>query len=207
MIISVVSQKGGVGKSALARTIAVEFTRAGWCVLLADTDPGQATAARWVENRRRQAEIKPDISVKTFHSTHQALVASPEFDLLVIDGAPHATQGTLEAARHSDVVIIPTGSSVDDLEPGVLLANELAKTLKSDNIVFALCRTTSASQEKDARETLKGQGLDTLEGFIPMKTGYITALDSGRCLTETSYSALNQHAMQVINSLAARVTE
>lgn len=207
MIISVVSQKGGVGKSALARTIAVEFTRAGWRVLLADTDPSQATAARWVENRRRQAEIKPDVGVKMFHSTHQALQSAAEFDLLVIDGAPHATQGTLEAARHSDVVLIPPGSSVDDLEPGVLLANELAKTLKSDNIVFALCRTTSASQEKDARETLNGQGLGTLEGFIPMKTGYITALDSGRCLTETPYPALNQHAMQVINSLAARVTE
>nr|WP_307983502.1 ParA family protein [Yersinia pestis] len=47
MIISVVSQKGGVGKSSLARTLAVEFTRAGWRVLLADTDYGQATSNRW----------------------------------------------------------------------------------------------------------------------------------------------------------------
>jgi len=30
MVISLISQKGGVGKSALARLLAVEFMRAGW---------------------------------------------------------------------------------------------------------------------------------------------------------------------------------
>jgi chromosome partitioning protein len=32
MILSLISQKGGVGKSAIARLLAVEFTKAGWSV-------------------------------------------------------------------------------------------------------------------------------------------------------------------------------
>jgi Mrp family chromosome partitioning ATPase len=38
MIISLVSQKGGVGKTALARLLAVEFARSGWDVKLVDLD-------------------------------------------------------------------------------------------------------------------------------------------------------------------------
>ena len=39
MIISLISQKGGVGKSALARLLAVEVTRVGWTVKIADGNP------------------------------------------------------------------------------------------------------------------------------------------------------------------------
>jgi cellulose biosynthesis protein BcsQ len=45
-IISLVSQKGGVGKSAVARLLAVEFARAGWSVKIADLDTMQGTATR-----------------------------------------------------------------------------------------------------------------------------------------------------------------
>lgn len=204
MIISVVSQKGGVGKSSLARTLAVEFTRAGWRVLLADTDYGQATSNRWNENRRQQAELKPEVNGQTFPSTHQALLEATNYDLVVIDGAPHATHGTQEAAAHSDLVIIPTGSSLDDLEPGILLGNELAK-YENSKIAFVLIRTTSTKQEREARETLEGYGFDVLPGEIPMKTGYITALDSGRALTETEYPTLNKHAMDIVNHIDLKV--
>jgi len=42
MILSLISQKGGVGKSALARLLAVEFAKAGWSVKIADLDAAQA---------------------------------------------------------------------------------------------------------------------------------------------------------------------
>jgi chromosome partitioning protein len=43
-IIAFISQKGGVGKSTLARALAVEATREGLKTLLADLDPGQQTS-------------------------------------------------------------------------------------------------------------------------------------------------------------------
>ena len=62
MIISLISQKGGVGKSAVARLLGVEFTKAGWNVKIADLDPVQGTTTRW-KSRRDQAGIQPEIAV------------------------------------------------------------------------------------------------------------------------------------------------
>lgn len=207
MIISFLSQKGGVGKSSLARTCAVEFTRAGWRTLLADIDSSQITSNRWAEQRRNIANIEPQIITEVFSTTHQALAKASDFDLMVIDGAPHATRGTQEAAEYSDLVVLPTGSSLDDLEPSVLLANELAKSLNSEKIVFALYKTTSEAQERESRATIEGYGYTVLEGAVPMKTGYIAAFDAGFCATETKYERLNEQALVLINNIATRITE
>ena len=43
-IIAFVSQKGGVGKSTLARAVAVEAQKQRLKILLADCDPQQATS-------------------------------------------------------------------------------------------------------------------------------------------------------------------
>ena len=205
MIISVVAQKGGVGKSSIARTLAVEFTRAGWSVLLADIDNSQATANRWSEKRRNVAGIEPQIATAIYSTASLAIKASANYQLTVIDGAPHATIGTADAAAASDLVIIPTGSSMDDLEPAVLLASELSISLNSENIVFALYKTTSAAQARESRETLEGYGFTVLPGEIGVKTGYIEAFDKGFCATETKYQHLNERAGVLVQSVADRL--
>jgi cellulose biosynthesis protein BcsQ len=55
-IIALISQKGGVGKSALARLLAVEFLRAGWAVKIADLDTMQGTSTKW-ESPTRPRQI------------------------------------------------------------------------------------------------------------------------------------------------------
>jgi chromosome partitioning protein len=205
MIISVVSQKGGVGKSSVSRTLAVEFTRSGWGVLLADIDSSQITSNRWAEKRRNAAGIVPQIQTAVFPMAALAIEASQEYDLTIIDGAPHATQGTADAARASDLVVIPTGSSMDDLEPAVLLASELAKTLNRDSIVFALYKTTSDAQERESRETLESYGFAVLSGSVPVKTGYIDAFDRGFAATETKYPRLNESAAAMVTAVADKL--
>lgn len=205
MLISVVSQKGGVGKSSISRTLAVEFTRAGWDVLLADIDDSQATASRWAEKRRNAAGIVPQIQTAVYPMAALAIEASREHQLTVIDGAPHATRGTADAAAASDLVIIPTGSSMDDLEPAVMLASELATSLNSDKIVFALYKTTSEAQERESRETLEGYGFAVLPGSIPVKTGYIDAFDRGFAATETKYQNLNEAAGAIVTAVANKL--
>jgi chromosome partitioning protein len=205
MIISVVAQKGGVGKSSIARTLAVEFTRAGWSVLLADIDNSQATANRWSEKRRNVAGIEPQIATAIYSTASLAIKASANYQLTVIDGAPHATIGTADAAAASDLVIIPTGSSMDDLEPAVLLASELSSSLNSENIVFALYKTTSTAQARESRETLESYGFAVLPGEIGVKTGYIEAFDKGFCATETKYQHLNEKAGALVQSVADRL--
>jgi chromosome partitioning protein len=207
VIISVVSQKGGVGKSSISRTLAVEFTRSGWSTLLADIDASQITSNRWAEKRRKESGIQPQIKTEVFGMAALAIEKSGDYDLMIIDGAPHSTAGTLDAAKASDLVIIPTGSSMDDLEPAILLANDLAKSLNSENIVFVLYKTTSAPQERESRESLEQYGFTVLPGSIPVKTGYIEAFDNGFCATETKYKHLNEQAKNMVQFVGNKLKE
>ena len=63
MIVSLISQKGGVGKSALSRLIAVEYARAGLSVKVADLDTGQGSTTKW-KSRRDQQGVRPEIPVE-----------------------------------------------------------------------------------------------------------------------------------------------
>lgn len=207
MIISLLSQKGGVGKSSLARTIAVEYTRSGWKTLLADIDSSQTTSNRWSEARRAKAGIKPQVETKVFPTANLAIQEAENYDLVVIDGAPHSTVATKDAAEASDLVIIPTGSSMDDLEPGILLASELAESLNSEKIVFALYKTTSAAQERESRETIVEYGFKVLPGSVRVMTGYINAFDAGFAATETQYEDLNKEAGMIIKAIVKTLQE
>ena len=57
--ISLVSQKGGSGKTTLALHLAVEGSRRGFHTLLMDLDP-QASSARWAD---RRGDLQPDVTV------------------------------------------------------------------------------------------------------------------------------------------------
>ena len=127
MIISLISQKGGVGKSAVARLLAVEFTKAGWNVKIADLDPAQGTSAKW-KARRDRAGIQPEIAVEKFRTLDRALKEAERFDLVILDGPAHAEQGGRTMARASDLVLMPTCYGLDDMEAQVEAAYELEQS-------------------------------------------------------------------------------
>ena len=113
MIISLISQKGGVGKSALSRLIAVEFAKAGWSVKIADLDTGQGSTTKW-KSRRDQKGYKPEIPVEKYGTVSRAIRDAESFDLMVLDGPAFAERGGETMARSSELVIIPTGYSLDE---------------------------------------------------------------------------------------------
>ena len=88
-----------------------------------------------------------------------------------------------------------------------MLARELAETLNSEKIVFALYKTTSNAQERESRETLDGVGFEVLPGAVPVKTGYIDAFDRGFCATETKYDNLNLVAGQLVKAISEKLKE
>jgi chromosome partitioning protein len=100
IVIGICSQKGGVGKSTLARLIAREYARAKWAVKIADLDISQGTSFNW-QARRLQYGIEPVVAVERFGTVDQALKVAPHVDLLILDGPPHSTVGTLRIAQAS----------------------------------------------------------------------------------------------------------
>jgi chromosome partitioning protein len=80
-ILGIVSQKGGVGKSTLARLFAVELAKAGFLVKIADLDTQQTTSTDWSSDRYENS-VKPDIQVQPFGNLKTAINEAKNFDIL-----------------------------------------------------------------------------------------------------------------------------
>ena len=70
-VIAFVSQKGGVGKSTLARALAAVCSHAGLDVILADLDPRQQTLVHW-QKARTEYRVSPRVSVEPFNDAAEA---------------------------------------------------------------------------------------------------------------------------------------
>ena len=208
LIIACVSQKGGVGKSTLSRMLAREYAANGWSVKIADMDSKQLTTTRW-NARRNENGFSPEVEVQNHKTVAQALRTAESYDLLVFDGKPSSSAETLEIARHADIILIPTGYSLDDLEPTITLANDLVKgkiDRKKIHIVFS--RTgDSQAEAQEAREYVQAARYAAISGELPERTVYRRASDLGKAATETTHSSTNQYADQVVQSIVKRITD
>jgi chromosome partitioning protein len=205
-VIACLSQKGGVGKSTLARLLARTFAIAGWSVKICDFNTRQLTSVDWVAVRMQQG-MEPEIAAEPMNSVKK-LKGQP-FDLLVIDGAPDSDINSLEAARIADLVVIPTGLTADDLRPQVRFANELvSKGVPLTKLIFVLNKTTESDlATREAAGFLKNQGFLVADTDLAAKTGYQMAQNSGAAVSETKYSTLNERADTLAAEIVDRLNE
>jgi chromosome partitioning protein len=113
MIIAVLNQKGGVGKTTLALHIAAELASMGRKVLLVDADP-QGSALQW-SSARQAAPMFPVVGMAkpTLHKDLPALAS--DYDHVVIDGPPRVNDLAKSAIMASDLVVIPVQPSPYDV--------------------------------------------------------------------------------------------
>lgn len=202
VVVGIVSQKGGVGKSTIARLLAREYANAGWQVKIADLDIAQGTSFNW-QARRLRNDVKPVVPVERFGTVEQALRVADHYDLLILDGPPHSTAGTLRIAQASDLVLLPSGLALDDLEPSVLLAQELTqKGIPAGKLAFAFCRIGDSDAElTEAREYVNQAGFRALQEAMPERVAFRRAFDQGRSATETPFTSLNDRADAIAQSI------
>ena len=98
---------------------------------------------------------------------------------------------------------------MDDLQPSVVLANNLLKKrITADKVAFALCIVSDSMREiKSAREYLGQTPYNILDGEIPFRAAFKTAMDQGKAITETQFATLRKKAdamaQNIINAVAA----
>lgn len=203
--IAFISQKGGVGKSVLARGTAKEASSNGLNALLADLDVGQLTSLKW-SKKRAAAGIKPSIQAQQFPTAKAALAQASNHDLLIIDGPAKASEATLEIAKEANVVIHPTGGSEDDLEPAVLLFHDLVREgIPKEKLCFALVKIASPAEEAEAREYIAAAGYTVLKGCLPERLSYRLAHNAGLSITETAYPSMNQKADELLQNIIDKI--
>ena len=206
-LIAFVSQKGGVGKSTLSRALAREAANSGLRAKVADLDTQQGTSVEW-HRRRLDGDVQPEVSVEAFRTAEQALAKAGQYDLLIVDAPARASEGTRKIAEQATLVVQPTGPSLDDLRPAVLLFHELERAgISKARLTFALNHILTDAEETAARQYLSQAGFEVLDGYIPSKTSYREAQNMGRSITETRYPALNSKADALIQSLINKVPD
>jgi len=204
-VIAFVSQKGGVGKSTLARALAAVCAQAGLEVVLADLDPRQQTLVHW-QQARRAHHISPRLSVEAFNDAAEAAERAEPCDVLILDTPGGVSNETLSVARMAHLIVQPTGPTLDDLHPAVLLFHELAAAgIPKSRLVAALCRVLDDEEEDAARAYLEEAGYEVLDGSIPESLAYRVAHNRGRSLTETDQQAFNERADALIEALLTKV--
>lgn len=113
MIVGVLSQKGGVGKTTIAVNLAATLSVAKNRVLLVDADP-QGSALAW-SSARDKDPLFPVVGMAkpTLHRDLPEI--AKDYDVVVIDGAPRVNDLGRAAILASDLVLIPVQPSPYDV--------------------------------------------------------------------------------------------
>lgn len=113
MIIGILNQKGGVGKTTLSINIAAALSIHGSSVLLVDADP-QGSSLAWSSVRQTEP-LFPVVGMAkaTLHKDLPELAAN--YDHVIIDGAPRVNEIARSAILACDVILIPVQPSPVDV--------------------------------------------------------------------------------------------
>jgi len=108
-VVVVASQKGGSGKTTLARNLAVA---AGSGAALVDTDPQGSLTDWW---NRREAEVPPLARLDGDLAAGIAALAESGVELVLVDTPPSVHPWLGDLLRLADLVLVPVRPSPDDL--------------------------------------------------------------------------------------------
>jgi chromosome partitioning protein len=178
--ISLLGQKGGTGKTTVALGLAVAAFRAGKVVAVIDLDP-QASAANWKD---RRAENNPAVVSAQSSRLKQTLAAAEDMgaEIVIIDTAGRNDDSALSAARHGDLVLIPTRTNIVELE--ALPASADILRLAGNPAAFVVLNgihPTANRQVAEARELVsKTFGLVCAPVHICHRAAYADAMTTGR---------------------------
>ena len=114
MILSVVNQKGGTGKTTVATNLAACFAGEGLDVLLIDADP-QKSALGWAGDRPERVPRIQTVGLPVQNLHREIEPFRHKYEIIIIDGGGRVTASARAAVMVSDFILIPTLPSKPDI--------------------------------------------------------------------------------------------
>ena len=209
MIVALLNQKGGVGKTTLALHLAGAWAMRGRRVLVIDADP-QGSALDWSEQRGRESWPRRfgvlGLARETLHRELPALAR--DADHVVVDGPPRVTGIARSALLGADVVLVPaTPSPFDGWASAEMLRLLGEARVFRPELVARFVLNRCAARTIIARETgaaLAEHDPPVLNARIGQRVAFADAARQGRLVGEIDPRCA---ASREIEALAVEVSE
>jgi len=186
LTLTLVTQKGGVGKTTLAASLAVAAAQTGEKVIALDLDP-QGSLANWGDARGGEG---PDIdrvgqdALPKLSSILQALKARG-YTVAVLDTAGVESTGGNLAMRSADLCLIPARPSRLDLQATLPTIETLMRLNMKDRFAFVLNQCPPGRSTRSV-EAAKGLGMFGVlaDPMLTQRADHQDALAAGQGVTE-----------------------